>query len=75
MNNKYGKKHQAKAQLIDVKKLYPIVEALQIIKNTSPTKFDATVEIAYKLNIDPRHADQQLRGSLILPAGTGKFVF
>ena len=72
MNNKYGKKHQTKAQLIDAKKLYPIVEALQLIKNTSPTKFDATVEIAYKLNIDPRHADQQLRGSLILPAGTGK---
>ena len=72
MSKKHGKKHQAKADLIEVNKLYPVIEALQLIKATSVTKFDATVEVAYKLNIDPRHADQQLRGSVILPAGTGK---
>ncbi|QGS51406.1 50S ribosomal protein L1 [Spiroplasma tabanidicola] len=57
---------------VDKAKLYPISEAIKLAKETSITKFDSTVEIAFNLNVDPRHADQQIRGALVLPGGTGK---
>lgn len=59
---------------IDVEKNYQIDEAISTVKTLASAKFDETVEIALKLNVDPRHADQMVRGSVVLPAGTGKKV-
>ncbi|TQR61321.1 50S ribosomal protein L1 [Campylobacter troglodytis] len=59
---------------IDSTKDYALVEAIEVVKNLASAKFDETVEIALKLNVDPRHADQMVRGSVVLPAGTGKKV-
>ncbi|WP_425381827.1 50S ribosomal protein L1 [Spiroplasma endosymbiont of Polydrusus pterygomalis] len=69
---KRSKRYLAVAKLIDNTKVYSIDRALELAKQTSSLKFDATVEAAFRLNLDPRHADQMLRGSIILPAGTGK---
>lgn len=69
---KRSKRYLAVAKLIDNTKIYAIDRALELAKQTSSLKFDATVEAAFRLNLDPRHADQMLRGSIILPAGTGK---
>ncbi|AHI52380.1 50S ribosomal protein L1 [Spiroplasma culicicola] len=69
---KVSKKLQAVNAKVDKTKLYPIAEAIKLAKETSITKFDSTVEIAFNLNVDPRHADQQIRGALVLPGGTGK---
>lgn len=69
---KRSKRYLAVAKLVDNTKVYPIDRALELAKQTSSLKFDATVEAAFRLNVDPRHADQMLRGSIILPAGTGK---
>lgn len=71
---KYGKKYQAALKLIDKNKTYTIEEACELIRNTSTTKFDATVSVNMKLNINTKKADQQVRGTVILPAGTGKDV-
>ncbi|WP_342224244.1 50S ribosomal protein L1 [Spiroplasma endosymbiont of Asaphidion curtum] len=70
--SRYSKNYQKVFQMFDKTKIYSIDEAISLVKKTSITKFDATVELAFCLNIDPRHADQQLRGALVLPAGTGK---
>lgn len=59
---------------VDSNKTYSLSEGIQTIKGLSSAKFDETVEIALKLNVDPRHADQMVRGSVVLPAGTGKKV-
>lgn len=59
---------------IDSSKEYPLNEAIELVKSLASAKFDETVEIALKLNVDPRHADQMVRGSVVLPAGTGKKV-
>lgn len=59
---------------VDSAKTYPLQEAVSTLKNLSSAKFDETVEIALCLNVDPRHADQMVRGSVVLPAGTGKKV-
>lgn len=67
-----SKRYLAVAKLVDNTKVYPIDRALELAKQTSSLKFDATVEAAFRLNVDPRHADQMLRGSIVLPAGTGK---
>lgn len=58
--------------LVEKGKNYPIAEAIELVKKTSTTKFDASIDVAFKLGVDPRHADQQLRGALVLPNGTGK---
>ncbi len=71
---KHGKKYEAALKLIDKNKTYTIEEACELIKNTSTTKFDATISVNMKLNINTKKADQQVRGTVILPAGTGKDV-
>lgn len=70
--SRYSKNYQKVSQIFDKTKIYSIDEAVSLVKKTSITKFDATVELVFLLNVDPRHADQQLRGALVLPAGTGK---
>ena len=69
---KRGKKYKAAAALVDKEKLYTIEEAVALVKQTSTTKFDATIDVSFRLNVDPRHADQQIRGTLVLPHGNGK---
>lgn len=69
---KQGKKFQEAAKLIDRSKQYAIEEAIELVKKTSTVKFDATVEAAFRLGVDPKKADQQIRGALVLPHGTGK---
>ncbi|MGI8422533.1 MAG: 50S ribosomal protein L1 [Chloroflexota bacterium] len=69
-----GKKYTEVAKLVDRNRLYQPEEAVQLVKDTSYAKFDSTVETHMRLGIDPRHADQQVRGTVPLPAGTGKDV-
>lgn len=71
---KVTKRFQELLKKIDNTKTYSSAEALSTIKTLASAKFDETVEIALKLNVDPRHADQMVRGSVILPSGTGKVV-
>ena len=71
---KYGKKYQEVAKLIEKDKLYEAKEAFDLVKQTGIAKFDETIEVAIKLGVDPRHADQQVRGTVVLPHGTGKDV-
>ncbi len=69
---KHGKKYVEASKMIEAGKLYTAEDAINLIKKTSTTKFDSTVEVAIKLNIDAKKTDQNLRGSLVLPNGTGK---
>ena len=69
---KKGKKYVAALEKVDATKLYSIEEAVALVKETSTVKFDATVDVSFKLNVDPKQADQQIRGTLILPHGNGK---
>ena len=71
---KRGKKYQEALKLVDRSKRYNLAEAVELVKKTNTAKFDATVEVAFKLNIDPRKAEQNLRGAVSLPNGTGKTV-
>ncbi len=71
---KRGKKYLEAAKLVDSTKKYTLDEAVELVKKTSTVKFDATVEAAFRLNIDPRKAEQNLRGAVSLPHGTGKTV-
>ena len=71
---KHGKKYEAALKLIDKTKAYTIEEACELIKSTSTTKFDSSVGIAFKLNINTKKADQQVRGTGVLPNETGKSV-
>ena len=70
--SKQGKKLQDAAKLVDKTKTYSVAEAAGLAKETSKVNFDATVEIAFNLNIDTRKNDQQIRGAIVLPNGTGK---
>jgi hypothetical protein len=69
-----GKNFRQAAQKVEKDKVYTLAEALQLAVTTSPVKFDATVEVHVNLNVDPRHADQNIRDNLVLPAGTGKTI-
>ncbi|CDB24346.1 50S ribosomal protein L1 [Clostridium sp. CAG:557] len=71
---KHGKKYVDSAKLIDKTKLYENDEAMDICVRTATAKFDETVEVHVKLGVDSRHADQQVRGAIVLPNGTGKKV-
>ena len=70
----HGKKYAAAAKNRDISLVYQPRQALEIVKKSSFAKFDETVEIAVRLGVDPRHADQVVRGTVVLPAGTGKSV-
>ena len=69
-----GKKYQDSAKLIDKTKLYDSNEAISLVCQTSKAKFDETIELHIRLGVDSRHADQQVRGAVVLPHGTGKTV-
>ena len=69
---KSGKKYVEASKLVEANKAYSLTEAVELVKKTSITKFDSSVEVAIKLNIDTKKADQQMRGSLVLPNGNGK---
>ena len=71
---KHGKKYQAALKLVDKERVYSVHEACELVKQTSTTKFDATIAVSMRLNINTKKADQQVRGTVILPAGTGKNV-
>ena len=69
---KIVKKYFEAAKLIDRSKAYQYEEALSLVGKTSTTKFDASVDVSFRLNVDPRYAEQQVRGAIVLPHGTGK---
>ncbi|WP_019123552.1 50S ribosomal protein L1 [Brevibacillus massiliensis] len=69
---KHGKKYQEAVKLIDKNKVYEVSEAIELVKKAASAKFDETVEAAYRLGVDPKRADQQIRGAVVLPHGTGK---
>ncbi|QAT41412.1 50S ribosomal protein L1 [Clostridium sp. JN-9] len=69
-----GKNYNESAKLIDKNVLYTPAEAMELVVKTSKAKFDETIELAVRLGVDPRHADQQVRGAVVLPHGTGKTV-
>lgn len=69
---KYSKNYRKVAELVDAKKIYSIEEACELVKKTSTVKFDATIDVSFHFDVDPTQADQQVRGTLILPNGNGK---
>ena len=71
---KHGKKYVESKKLIEQGKLYDPAEAIALVKQTGKAKFDETVELSIRLGVDPRHADQQVRGAVVLPHGTGRVV-
>ncbi|WP_319369883.1 50S ribosomal protein L1 [uncultured Ilyobacter sp.] len=71
---KRGKKYLEIAKLVEIGKLYEVNEALELVTKTNTAKFVETIEVALRLGVDPRHADQQIRGTVVLPHGTGKTV-
>ena len=71
---KHGKKYVDSKKLIDPLKAYDPAEAIDLVLKTSKAKFDETVEISVRLGVDPRHADQQVRGAVVLPHGTGRVI-
>lgn len=72
MARKRGKQYKAALEQVDPAKVYPVQDAVELVKKIDYAKFDATVEIVFKLNVDTKQADQQLRGAVVLPNGTGK---
>ena len=71
---KGNKRYRACAEKVEREKLYPIREAFDLLKELPPAKFDETVDIAVRLGVDPKHADQMVRGAIVLPHGTGSTV-
>ena len=69
---KHGKKYQDAVKRVDKDNLYEVAEALKLVKENATAKFDESVEVAFKLGVDPRHADQQIRNAMVLPHGSGK---
>src|SRR2546421_8637734 len=74
MPKKHGKKYLEALKLLEADKLYQPQEAVSLLKQLNYVKFDPTLEVHMKLGVDPRHADQMVRGTAMLPAGTGKDV-
>ena len=74
MSKKITKRFSKLLEKVDASKMYSLAEAIDAVKELKSAKFDETVEIALRLNVDPRHADQMVRGSVVLPAGAGKTV-
>src|SRR3989475_5716008 len=74
MAKKHGKRYTALAEKIERGREYPPTEAAKLIKDTSQAKFDTTVELHLRMGVDPKHADQMVRGAAVLPNGTGKKV-
>lgn len=72
MTKKRGKKYQEAIKLVDRKKEYKIEDAIELLKETAKANFDETVEVAYRLGVDTKKADEQIRGAMVLPHGTGK---
>lgn len=72
--SKTAKKHTAASEKIDRTKVYPIAAAIDVVKQAAYAKFDETVDVAVRLGVDPRHADQMVRGAVVLPNGLGKDV-
>ncbi len=71
---KHGKKYQEAAKLVDRAVMYDAAEAISLVKKTATAKFDETVEVHIRTGCDGRHAEQQIRGAVVLPNGTGKTV-
>lgn len=71
---KHGKKYNEAIKMVEKSKLYEPAEAINVLKEIPKAKFDETVELAIKLGVDPRHADQQIRGAVVLPHGTGRVL-
>ncbi|MBQ3509548.1 MAG: 50S ribosomal protein L1 [Peptococcaceae bacterium] len=69
---KHGKKYVEASKLVDRANLYEVSEAIELAKKTATAKFDETVEVAFRLGVDPRQSDQMIRGAVVLPHGTGK---
>ena len=69
---KHGKKYQDAAKLLEDGKFYSVAEAMELVKKTATAKFDETIELHVRLGVDPKYADQQVRGAMVLPHGTGK---
>ena len=69
---KRSKKYRAALELVDGAKIYTVEEAVALVKKTSTVKFDATVDLSFRLGVDPKKADQQVRGTIVLPHGNGK---
>ena len=69
---KRGKNYQESLKLVDRNKLYDTIDAIELVQQTAKAKFDETIELSVRLGVDPRHADQQVRGAVVLPHGTGK---
>jgi len=74
MAGENGKRIRAAREGIDRTKLYPLSDAVKLVKERAKAKFDETVEVAMNLGVDPRHADQMVRGTVVLPHGTGKRI-
>lgn len=71
---KRGKKYQESLKLVDRTKLYDVQEGIELVKQTAKAKFDETIEASVRLGVNPRHADQQVRGAVVLPHGTGRTI-
>ena len=71
---KHGKRYLAAKALIDTAKAYEVEEAMGLVVETAKAKFDETIEVSLRLGVDPRHADQQVRGAVVLPHGTGRTI-
>src|ERR1700733_1820458 len=74
MSNKRSKRYRAASEKVDVKKSYPLAEAVSVLKTLPPTKFDQTVTLSFRLGVDPKQSDQMVRGTTPLPHGSGKNV-
>lgn len=69
---KFGKKYQDAAKLIEAGKVYDLAAAVELVKKTATAKFDETIDLSVRLGVNPKYADQQVRGAVVLPHGTGK---